>query len=380
MAMFGDVKIGQWRPGKTATEMFQDPWRAGRAGLTGGLSEQVAQIEKIRSPKDVIGQNPLISAADVITPTQVTNPYEAQLQKAMAQSVQPDFAQAAKAGAAQGAFASELQKLYGTGAQATTDLISQLQKARQGDFGPGGSLAQAILQQGLSQNVGNVRSQLASTRGLSPALAAQMAAQQTAQMGGQTAQQAGILGLQQQLAAQQQLGQLAGQAATTGGGLASQLMTQQRAGDIEQAKASSDAALKQLQILASSDVGIRQIQAQTGMNANEIKAKIAAANQAAAMGDRQMVAGILGSLISSGAQVGASAVAAYDGGRIDGDAEVSGDSPKNDIVPAMLSPGEIVIPRSAAQDKAKAKRFLDELDGWDSASYAKVLKARRGKQ
>jgi hypothetical protein len=37
------------------------------------------------------------------------------------------------------------------------------------------------------------------------------------------------------------------------------------------------------------------------------------------------------------------------GGTVPGQAVVQGDSPKNDIVPAMLSPGEIVLPRTMAQ-------------------------------
>lgn len=41
--------------------------------------------------------------------------------------------------------------------------------------------------------------------------------------------------------------------------------------------------------------------------------------------------------------------AASTGGKIKGKAPVRGDSPKNDTVPAMLSPGEIVIPRSIAE-------------------------------
>jgi hypothetical protein len=38
-----------------------------------------------------------------------------------------------------------------------------------------------------------------------------------------------------------------------------------------------------------------------------------------------------------------------DGGHVPGQAEVSGDSPKNDTVPAMLSPGEYVVPRTQAK-------------------------------
>ena len=35
-----------------------------------------------------------------------------------------------------------------------------------------------------------------------------------------------------------------------------------------------------------------------------------------------------------------------------------GNSPMNDTVPAMLSPGEVVIPRTAASDPEKAKAFV----------------------
>lgn len=49
------------------------------------------------------------------------------------------------------------------------------------------------------------------------------------------------------------------------------------------------------------------------------------------------------------------------GGRVPGQAMVSGDSEANDVVSASLSPGEIVIPRSAAQDKESAKEFIDNM-------------------
>jgi hypothetical protein len=45
------------------------------------------------------------------------------------------------------------------------------------------------------------------------------------------------------------------------------------------------------------------------------------------------------------------------GGKVPGKAQVAGDSPQNDTVAAKLSPGEIVIPRSHAQDPEKAAAF-----------------------
>jgi hypothetical protein len=49
------------------------------------------------------------------------------------------------------------------------------------------------------------------------------------------------------------------------------------------------------------------------------------------------------------------------GGRIPGEAKTDGDSYENDTVPTMLSPDEIVVPRSKAKDPKKAKTFIDEI-------------------
>lgn len=432
-----------WSPAQTTQEIISDPYRAGRfggfGGLPPGLSELMTGWEKTtgnkitggwypkapKSGKDVIGQNPQIKQEEITgTPTAPTGPsdpnapapyspleniYADATKQALAASGRPDFAAAQATAANQANLAQALQGLYGTGSGALTGLIGNLQSQAQGDFGARGSLGQALLNQGLQQNIAGVRSQLASQRGLSPALAARYAAQQTAQLGGQTAQQAGILGLQQQIAAQEQLGKLGMGAAELGAGTAGQLLTQGRQQDITQATAATDADLKKLQILASSDVGMRDLQTKTGLSEKDLKFKIALANQAAAIGDRVLQGQIIGGLIAAIGQAGASAATptpkanggritgsntgisagdpfeysnrlAAHGGRIDGMALVEGDDYRNDIVHAKLSPGEIVIPRSAAKDKKKAKAFLDALDGWDEKpSYAKVLKARRGR-
>ncbi len=46
------------------------------------------------------------------------------------------------------------------------------------------------------------------------------------------------------------------------------------------------------------------------------------------------------------------------GGVVPGIPKVRGDSPKNDVVPARLSPGEIVLPRTVAQNPIKAPNFI----------------------
>lgn len=47
-----------------------------------------------------------------------------------------------------------------------------------------------------------------------------------------------------------------------------------------------------------------------------------------------------------------------EGGPVPGHAKVKGDSPVNDTVDAKLSPGEIVVPRSAANDEDEFKAFM----------------------
>lgn len=51
------------------------------------------------------------------------------------------------------------------------------------------------------------------------------------------------------------------------------------------------------------------------------------------------------------------------GGKVGGKAPTKGDSPKNDVVPAMLSPGEVVIPKSKTKDSAKTAEFVNAVLG-----------------
>lgn len=68
------------------------------------------------------------------------------------------------------------------------------------------------------------------------------------------------------------------------------------------------------------------------------------------------------------------------GGRIDGHAMVKGDHPANDTVPALLSPGEIVIPRSIAQAKdapEKAAAFVAALQKAEAKPLSRSTAAKR---
>jgi hypothetical protein len=326
-----------WIPKKTFEELANDPVRLLGATASLGATEAPTVFGK----KDYVTQ-----AADKLNIGKTMGPPGG----ATPQLAQQENEYAAAAGAItpmQQELARRLTGLYGTGAGATERLIGQLEGQTRGDFGAAGSLGQQLLQQGLSKNVGDVRTQLASQVGLSPAIAARMAANKQAELGGQTTQQAGILGLQQQMEAQKQLGGLASGAAQLGSEGAAKIGGQLTQADLE---------------------------------SKRIQAGIAQANQAAIAGDKartvQAVTGVLG----GAAQVGAAAAGAAHGGRIGGEAPYAGDTPKNDVVPAQLSPGEIVIPRSAAGSKKDAKSFIEALTDWDEEpSYSKVLKARSKK-
>lgn len=73
-----------------------------------------------------------------------------------------------------------------------------------------------------------------------------------------------------------------------------------------------------------------------------------------------------------------------DDGFVPGQAEVPGDDERNDEVPAMLSPGEIVIPRSIAQSPDApqgAAQFVAHLmrrKGQEGDGFDRVLQARQG--
>lgn len=73
------------------------------------------------------------------------------------------------------------------------------------------------------------------------------------------------------------------------------------------------------------------------------------------------------------------------GGPVSGNAKVSGNSLKNDTVPAMLSPGEIVLPRSVTQSPKAAKKAADfvqalhEKDGSDHKEGYAPMKGGKAK-
>jgi len=174
--------------------------------------------------------------------------------------------------------------------------------------GTGPSAAQGMLQRGSEEAIKRSAGALASQRGINPALAQRLASQQAAEQTQQAAQSGAILKAQESQAALGGLQNVYGQ------------MGQQALGQYGTA--------------------------QQALSAQE------ASNQ-------RMTGQLVG-----GAMQGLGALAGKffaEGGVVPGEAEVPGDSYSNDKVPAMLSPGEIVIPRSKADDPDKAKEFVDKI-------------------
>lgn len=233
---------------------------------------------------------------------------------------------------------------YGQGAQqaqaqqaqnfAQQQQLAQALQAQMSGAGP--SVAQEALRQGTTRGIQQAAGMAASQKGINPALAQRLAAQGAAQMTQEAAGQGALMKAQEQLGARAQLGGLYGQ------------MGQQ----------------------ALSSQG-QMLQAQAAQN--QINAGIESQNA-------QNAAAVQGAFLN--ALGGAASKMAAHGGKIEGKAKVDGDSEINDTVPALLSPGEIVIPRSHADDPEKAKMFIDKLIGskkedGEEMSYGKVLEANR---
>jgi len=210
--------------------------------------------------------------------------------------------------------------------------------------GRGLSLAQLQYRQALEASQAAAASQLASARGLTPAQAQRLMLTQQAGARAGAAAQSAQLRLQEQQAAQAALGNLLGQRRQQellGGQLAAGLYG------------------------TAGGLGTQQALAQAGFDqaAAQMVQQQAAAERAA---NQQFV----GSLIGAGAAAGtAAATGKAHGGSIGkhlvpGKAKFKGDTRSNDTVPALLSPGEIVLPRTVAQAEdapEKAKKFVDAI-------------------
>lgn len=252
--------------------------------------------------------------------------------------------------------------------------------------GKGPSLAQMQFERALGQSQAAIQSQLASARGLSPEQAQSIAAQQQAALGAAGASQSAEIRLREQLAAQAALANLLGQTrqgALGGYATAAELAANERRLRAELATGLQGRAEARRTQMISGLLGMAPFIGQGISKAFEAyKTPTGVSSGTETTGDylqtepygkdspewwdyepqatssdstprEPVFGGDLRTELAHGAEVS-------------GRAKYRGDTRANDTVPAMLSPGEIVLPRSVAQSPDapdKAKRFVEAIKG-----------------
>jgi len=227
-------------------------------------------------------------------------------------------------------------------------LANQLLQQSQGN-GPG----QTLVAQQAGNNAAQQSSIMASARGASsnPAAIARQAA-----LAGQAGNQQALntqaaLALQSQNALAQQQGSMAGE-------------------DLQAQQIYQNAQAAQNQTITQGSLGVQNINA-------GVQNQNAQTTQKIFGGMTSGGGSALASFLYRGGAVPGKMLA---GGKVPGQAKVSGDSKDNDTVPTLLSPGEVVIPRSIAQSPDRDRltiEFLHHLKG--KGGYSKVAEARKKK-
>lgn len=313
-------------------------------------------------------------------------------------------------------------------AQQQAQLATALQAQAAGQVSGAGQMQ---LRRALEATQAATASQVAGLRGINPAAAQRLLTQAQAAQAQTAAGQSALVALEEQEKAQAQLGALYGQmrgqdiaaqeasaqqmAALLTAGRAQdvasgQLQTQRdqlaanilqgvRAGDVDAVNAAiaSAQAQRQADIAArAQELGLYDAAGRLDVAAAQLKAQQAIAQaqldfEAGRITQAQLQAeenfwrdfwtkaglGAIGTATAVGAKA---ALGAAKGGRIPGRPLVKGDHPTNDIVPALLSPGEIVIPRSIAQAAdapEKAAAFVRALQKAESAPLSRSAAARK---
>lgn len=304
----------------------------------------------------------------------------------------PTMIPATQGGLDQNAFAQALMGRGNTAYGQEQNLIGQLQQEAAGN-GPGAQLAQQQLKQATENNIKQSSGMLASQKGINPALAARLIGQNAAATNQQAVGQGMNLGLQQQLAARQQLGGMLGNDLGLNTSGAANLLGTATGQSIQQELGTGALDLQKLGLLISGGQGQNNLGVNAGLSTNAVNAGVAAGNQNAGNIGQQIQGGVAsqntgikgqleGGLINAAGSAGAAALGASGGAKIPGKAKYDGDDPRNDVVNAKLSPGEVVIPRSAANDPEKAAEFVRALKGGDkpksqAKGYGKILEKHR---
>lgn len=238
------------------------------------------------------------------------------------------------------------------------------------------SLAQMQFQRGLEASQAAIQSQLASARGLSPAQAQRIAARQQAALGASGAAQSSEMRLREQMASQAALANLLAQSrqgALGGYQTAAELAARERALRAEIASGIQTRDFQRNQQFIQGLLGMipyagaglaKMFQSQKPSTESPFDPSSFYGRsdvQSAMQKLPESESGFSGSW-SQEQQDAFSKLAR--GSEVPGKAKYRGDTRSNDTVPAMLSPGEIVLPRSVAQSPDapdKAKRFVEAI-------------------
>lgn len=276
--------------------------------------------------------------------------------------------------------------------------------------GQGPNPAQEQYKQNVNQAIAQNSGMIASQKGINPALAARMAGQNAASMTQGAASGEAQLQAQQQLAAQGQLGSTLqaegntvmgqGQLHSTAGSLIGQQVGAlgQAGQTYGSAGSLGNAIAGQGNTQLGTAVSGQTAQNNTGVNASLGTQQI---NSGVAAGNVQARGQVLGGVLNAGGAIGAAALAKGGevgvdgkavslaqalmarGGQVPGQPKHPGDDYRNDVVPTVLSKGEVVLPNSVTQGDgapAKAAEFVEHLKAKAHPGYGKVLEARRKHQ
>ena len=246
--------------------------------------------------------------------------------------------------------------------QQQQNLTQILQAQANGTSGP--NPAQQQLMQNEQRIAQQQAAQYAGNRALNPGLAARLAGNTAATTASTAAGNAGIQQAQQQLASQQLLGQTAAQgeqginqagALNAGVAAGNQQAAQGLIGGLLQAGGSALAGMSTGGVVPSHIRDISQIYHLDDGGAVSSKSEF----KIPTLGDP------VGELLKfQQLNSGGSPKPMKKGGDVPGKAKTEGDSPKNDTVAAMLSPGEVVIPRSVMNSDdpvSNAAKFVANL-------------------
>jgi hypothetical protein len=303
----------------------------------------------------------------------------------------------------QGQFEAQAYNIDPTAFQPNGDENAWVKSLQTRAAGQGPSVAEQQMHAGADMASQNAMGMAAAQRGINPAMAARMAAQSQAQISQSTNRDAGMMRAQEQMGGQQMLGQALqsqrqarmnqqalGVEQQTGMNHTNQMSfdsSQKRRGDLigglgggAMAAAMSKGGIVQ----GFADGGVvdqssfaeslqRMKSANDQMGIQDKDSSETKEGKAAGYGLTKLFsggggggAGAVGAgggaTAGAGVSHGAMMMMAAKGAMVPGQAQVQGDSKKNDTVPAVLSPGEMVIPRTVVAGGPDAvKRFAQAL-------------------